>query len=190
MVFVGVDGAPDSNCIDASNPHQKGKAYVVVDEVPVISEKPFISITKSGTYKLNIPPLKLESMGPSYNSKTVENPTQIDFTEVYVATDLDTAKVINAKLASGLHVVLSPGIYHLESPLLLNHDNQILLGLGIPILKPSNGNIAIKVGNVDGVRVAGVLLEAGKKFSKTLLQWGDGTYEGNSANPGFLHDVV
>jgi len=45
------------------------------------------------------------------------------------------------------------------------------------------------VGNVDGVRVAGVLLEAGKLATDSLLQWGDGTYAGNSNLPGFIFDV-
>jgi len=38
---------------------------------------------------------------------------------VYVAKAGDTAATINGKLASGLHVILSPGIYKLEIVLIL-----------------------------------------------------------------------
>ena len=34
------------------------------------------------------------------------NADEIDFTNVYVASDKDTAAVINAKLAQGLHLVM------------------------------------------------------------------------------------
>ena len=50
--------------------------------------------------------------------------------KVYVAREGDTAADINAKLSQGLHVVLTPAIYQIEEPLRLEHDGQILLGLG------------------------------------------------------------
>ena len=39
------------------------------------------------------------------------------------------------------------------------------------------------------MRVGGVLLQAGSGASPTLLQWGDGSYAGNSNSPSFFHDV-
>ena len=114
----------------------------------------------------------------------------VDFSEVYVADNhTDTATTINAKLAAGLHVVLSPGIYSLQSPLHLSHPNQVLLGLGLATLVAANGQPCITVGAVDGVRVAGLLLQAGSKPTKTLLQWGASGHEGDASNPGVLSDV-
>mmetsp|Transcript_91663 Transcript_91663/g.258289 ORF Transcript_91663/g.258289 Transcript_91663/m.258289 type:complete len:407 (-) Transcript_91663:570-1790(-) len=46
-----------------------------------------------------------------------------------------------------------------------------------------------KVGNIDGARIAGVLLQAGPFKAEVLLQWGDGSHLGDAQNPGFLHDV-
>ena len=46
--------------------------------------------------------------------------------QVYVAQPSDSAAAINAKLAAGLHVVLTPAIYDLEAPLQLTHDNQVI----------------------------------------------------------------
>ena len=48
------------------------------------------------------------------------------------------------------------------------------------------------MGNVDGVRVAGVLMEAGSVRSETLLDWGSTSpsqYSGNPLNPGVMTDI-
>jgi len=181
MVFVGVKGAPASNC------GETGKSYTTVDKTPVIAEKPFISI-EDDMYYLNVPTVQRNSVGANFDN--FETPTQIDFSKVYVANAAtDTADSINFKLSEGMHVVFSAGIYSLDSPLLVNRANQVLLGLGLATLLSANGNTVIKVGNVDGVRVAGLLLEAGHKDTPSLLEWGDGSYSGNEKNPGFLHDI-
>jgi len=39
--------------------------------------------------------------------------------------------------------------------------NTVVLGIGFATLIPTKGNIVINVGNVDGVRIAGIVLEAG-----------------------------
>lgn len=106
-----------------------------------------------------------------------------------MANDTDSAATINSKLAQGLHIVLQPGIYHLEDAIKVNNANTVILGLGLATLIPTNGTSAIEVANVDGVRIGGVLLEAGFGATDSLLKWGDQGYAGNSANPGSISDV-
>mmetsp|Transcript_52482 Transcript_52482/g.162546 ORF Transcript_52482/g.162546 Transcript_52482/m.162546 type:complete len:654 (-) Transcript_52482:171-2132(-) len=180
MVFVGTQGAPASHC---GKTHH-GKAIVNVHSTPVIAEKPFISIDGSGKFQLNIPEVQRNRVGPDFSPGRT-----VGFEQVYVARDTDTAAAINAQLKAGLHVVLSPGIYHLEEPLELSTEGQVLLGLGFATLEPTKGTAAVRVGNVDGVRVAGVLLQAGTGETESLLEWGDGSYPGSDDNPGFLYDV-
>jgi hypothetical protein len=51
----------------------------------------------------------------------------VPFEKVYVATpSIDTAKSINLKLSAGLHVVMAPGIYHLEDTIVVPNPNQVL----------------------------------------------------------------
>ena len=57
--------------------------------------------------------------------------TSVDFSNIYVTQLNDTATIMNEKLNQGLHLVISPGIYHLDEPLAVNHANQIILGLGL-----------------------------------------------------------
>ena len=113
------------------------------------------------------------------------------FESVYVANNVtDTAETMNAALASGLHLVITPGVYSLTAPLLVNHTGQVVLGLGLATLVSGNGNAVIQVGNVDAVRIAGpMILQAGTKPTPALLQWGDGTYAGSAAAPGAIYDV-
>jgi len=96
-------------------------------------------------------------------------------------------------LAAGHHVVFQPGVYTLNETLIVGNKDQVLLGLGLATLQTSNGQPAIIVSNVEGVRIAGLLLQAGPgNASPSLLQWGHSTglnVDGDATNPGFLQDV-
>jgi len=61
--------------------------------------------------------------------------------------------------------------------------------MGMATLIPTNGNAAIEVSNVDGVRVAGLILEAGFGATDSLLTFGEAGYAGSSSNPGSINDV-
>jgi predicted heme/steroid binding protein len=183
MVFAGVEGAPTSNC----GRGEGGVPYVTVDDVPVIAEKPFVSFAQDGLYYLNVPTAKRGRRGTDFHVRDL-----INFNYVKVADpSKDNAESINAALAQGLHVVLSPGIYELDVPLQMVADRQVLLGLGLATLVPTSGGAAIEVGDVDGVRVAGVLIQAGPASSDALLEWGpkDVPRAGDGDYPGFMHDV-
>jgi len=133
-----------------------------------------------------IPPVETNKVGPTSNWNAG---TTVDFANVYVATQADTAATINGKLSAGLHVVLSAGNYNLEASINVTKANTAVVGIGFPTLIATSGQPAIVVGNVDGVRVSGILLQAGQRATSSLLQWGTGTYAGSAANPGFLYDV-
>lgn len=202
MVFVGVGGAPTAHC--GQNQQLCQSPYVVVERAPLVADKPFISADAMGMYSLHIPVPRRNSSGPDVstttNGSTRWNPIpSVGFATVYVAiASRDSASSINAKLSAGLHVVLSPGIYKLDDSLHLTTNGQVLLGLGLATLEPTNGTAAVTVGgSVTGARVAGILLQAGTIPSPTLLQWGDParsyTYQGAmsvaDADVGFMHDI-
>jgi len=97
------------------------------------------------------------------------NADQVDFSRVFVANEKDSASVINAKLDQGLHIVLQPGNYYLTDSIKPRKAGQVILGLGIATLISTTGKPCIEVGDVDGVRVAGVLLDAGALEAPSLL---------------------
>jgi hypothetical protein len=148
-----------------------------VDQTPVIAEKPFITVDSSSgsdKFSLQVPAIRNASNGPSW--LVAENEArQIDFENVYVTRVDDTASIINAKLASSWidAVVITPGIYYLDQPLQIVRDNQVLLGLGMATLVSTSGTAVISVAkNLGGIRMAGLLLQAGPQKSPTLLDWG------------------
>ena len=159
---------------------------------PTVSEKPYITVGTDGKYSLQIPPLKTSSSGADFDAAGTR---AVRFEDVYVTHPSDSSATINTKLAAGLHIVFTPAIYNLDQPLIVNSSGQILLGLGLATLVSAAQNVVISIGDVDGVRIAGVILQAGpphpvtKAAAPALLEWGTGRHAGDGAHPGFLHDV-
>ncbi|CAK0810061.1 unnamed protein product [Prorocentrum cordatum] len=180
MAFIGSKNAPEAHC-----GHDDGMPFVTVDQTPVIAEKPFITIDEAGKFYLNVPPSQRDRVGTDFDAGL-----KIPFEEVYVAQEGDSAADINRHLDQGLHLVLPAGIWELDEPLKVGTKNQVVLGLGLATLVSTAGNAVIQVGSVDGVRIAGVLLQAGETLSETLLQWGDDTaFKGDPENPGYASDL-
>lgn len=181
MVFVGCEGAPAQH-LGPPTP------IVSCDSTPVVAEKPFIIVdSSSGTDKFSIclPAVRENSAGAAWRAADMPDQEQIPFERVYVArADVDTASTINQKLAS-LEidaVVITPGIYQIDDTLVVPRSNQVVLGLGMATLQPQTGKPAIRVAEgTSGVRLAGLVFDAGPVKSPTLLEFGS---EG-----GYLQDI-
>eukprot|EP00928_Gymnodinium_smaydae_P028711 TRINITY_DN21835_c0_g3_i1.p1 TRINITY_DN21835_c0_g3~~TRINITY_DN21835_c0_g3_i1.p1 ORF type:complete len:699 (-),score=84.90 TRINITY_DN21835_c0_g3_i1:80-2176(-) len=177
MVFMGVNGAPMNHC---------GQNSVInLKNTPVVAEKPFISFDEdSGKYKLNIPQRTTNKRGVD-----LDPGESVDFSNVYVASDEDSAEKINAQLDGGNHIVLTPGIYRLTEPIVIKKEGTVLLGLGLATLISSNGNACIEVENVAGVRIGGILVAAGPSHTETLVRIGSSKWAGDASNPVMLQDL-
>ena len=182
MVFVG-DGQPPSGSWPAS-------PYTVVATTPVVREKPFLFIEPNGNYYVMVPGLKANSQGPSWSSAAAPG-YSVPIDQFYLAqAGTDTAATMNAALAQGQHLMLTPGIYHLTDPINVTNPGAIVLGLGFATLIPDTGAPTMTIADVDGVTVGGLILEAGVMSSPTLLQIGaSGSSQNHSANPTALFDV-
>ncbi|CAE7360709.1 unnamed protein product [Symbiodinium natans] len=193
LVLVGCTGGPRETL-----PADGSKiALTNVALTPVVAEKPYITIDALGRYSLQVPKPKFRSVGPA-----VEATTSVPFEQVFVARAEDTSSAIQAKLNTGLHVLLSPGIYHLSAPLTLSFKDQVLLGIGMATLvAPNDGSPCVFVESAaTGARVAGIVLQAAFSFhsqsaqlkrpQSSLLEWGrPGETSGDPGNPGVLSDV-
>ena len=73
---------------------------------------------------------------------------------------------------SGKNLILTPGVYDLKAPILVTRPNTIVLGLGFPTLVPQNGTAAMQVLGVPGVKLSGMIFDAGPENSPVLLQVG------------------
>lgn len=183
MVFVGVKNAP-------SGANWPNPPYTVVEQTPVVSEKPFLTIDKAGQYNVFVPALRKESQGTSWQDHQASGES-LPLEKFYIAkAATDSVSTINTALAQGKHLLLTPGIYKLDAPLKVTKANTIVLGLGIATLEPTAGNMAMTIADVEGVKVGGVLFDAGEKNSDVLLQVGENkTTASHAQNPTSLHDV-
>jgi len=180
-VFVGVNGAPATNYPGS---------YTTVDQSPVTREKPFLTVDGSGNYSVFVPAVQTNTSGTTWATST-EAGTSIPISQFYIAhQETDTSATLNAALAAGKNLLLTPGTYHLTSTLQVTNPNTVILGIGIATLEADNGVTAMTTADVDGVVIAGVLFDAGTTSSPILLQVGPtGSSADHSANPATLSDV-
>jgi autotransporter-associated beta strand protein len=182
MVFVG-----DSNPPAGTWP---SKAYTVITNTPLIAEKPYLYFDTNGNYAVMVPALETNSIGTTWASGPTPG-TSIPISQFYVAhSDTDNAASINAALNAGLNLILTPGVYQLNSSINVTRPHTIILGLGYPTLVPQTGAPALIVSDVDGVKVAGLLFDAGPVQSPTLLKVGNGVSSvSHAGDPIFLYDI-
>lgn len=185
MVFVGDINAPSQTNFPTD-------PYTTIDSTPIIREKPYLYITQDGHFAVYEPKLQSETQGPSWmTGATPGNSISID--TFYIAQPQSTdASTINAALNSGKHVIFTPGVFNLDEAIIVNNPNTIILGLGLPSLIPTHGNAAIHVADVDGVTVAGLIIDAGSVTSPALLEIGnsEGPNVRHDSNPTFLYDLT
>ena len=180
MVFVGDDPTPQG--------HWPTKPYTVIDTTPVIREKPYLTIDRDMHYQVMAPALLTDSRGRSWHEPAKAIPIE----QFFIAhADRDNAATLNAALANGQNLLFTPGIYHLEDVIHVTKPDTIVLGLGYATVIPDKGTPAIAVDDVDGVSIAGLILDAGAMNSPSLLQVGptDGTAD-HTKDPTVLYDIV
>ncbi|MGN6375225.1 MAG: adenylyl cyclase [Sphingomonas sp.] len=181
MVFVGVEGAPATRF--------PTPPYTSVDAAPVIREKPFLHVTDDGGWAVFVPALRRDTRGVSW-AKGMPAGHDIPLSRFLIATPATGVGRINAALASGMHLLLTPGIYRLAEPIRVVRPDTVVLGLGLATLLSEQGAIAMQVADVSGVTIAGLLFDAGPVRSPLLLQVGPrGSAAAHSANPTLLADV-
>ena len=181
MMFVGVPNAPVDKW--PKNP------YTVINETPVIREKPYLIFEKS-EYMIKVPELMKNSAGVSWiNGNNQEK--ILPLRDFYIANaNTDNAETINAALLKGKNIFLSPGIYVLDQSLKITRPETIVIGVGMPTLVSHNGNPVVEISDVDGVTVCGLTIDAGKIPSETLFRVGEtNSKNSHEKNPTFLYDI-
>ncbi|MET7869228.1 discoidin domain-containing protein [Streptomyces cyaneofuscatus] len=179
QTFSGVEGAPAT-----SFPEPR---YTTLQTTPISREKPFLYLD-GNTYKVFVPAKRTNARGVSWNG--TPQGTSIDLNQFYVVKPGATAATINQALAQGLNLLFTPGIYHVDQTINVNRADTVVLGLGLATIIPDNGVTAMKVADVDGVKLAGFLIDAGTVNSLTLLELGpQNSSADHSANPTSIQDV-
>lgn len=151
QVFSGTQGAPAQ-----SFPEPR---YTTLDTTPVSREKPFLYLD-GAEYKVFVPAKRVNARGTSWGNGTPQG-TSIPLSQFYVVKPGTSAATMNQALAQGLHLLFTPGVYHVDRTIQVNRADTVVLGLGLATIVPDNGVTAMKVADVDGVKLAGFLIDAG-----------------------------
>jgi hypothetical protein len=181
MVFSGTPGAPGNTF---PNPPE-----TTLGTTPVSRDVPYLYTDGAGRYRVFLPSLRTNASGASWAGGSTPG-TSLPMSQFYVVKAGDTAATINSALASGCNLFFTPGVYHLNQTLNVTKANTVVLGIGYPTLIPDNGVNAMQVADVDGVRLKGLLFDAGTTNSAALLTVGpSGSNANHAANPTTLQDV-
>jgi hypothetical protein len=185
MVFSGVNGAPATNFNTAA----AGPRYTTLATTPVSRDVPYLYIDSAGKYRVFLPSLRTNASGPSWAGGSTPG-SSLPMSTFYVAHEGDSAATINAALANGCNIFFTPGIYHVNQTLHVTKANTTVLGIGYPTIIPDGGVNAMDVADVDGVRLKGLLFDAGTTNSDTLLKVGTAkSAVSHAANPTTVQDV-
>lgn len=182
MVFVGNTNPPSGTW--------PAQPFTTVEKTPVVREKPFLTIDGSGNYSVFVPALENNTKGATWANEAAAGQS-ISIDKFYIAhPDTDTAASINTALDQGKNLLFTPGIYHISDTIQVKNANTVVLGLGYATLIPDKGVVALTTSDVDGVTIAGLVIDAGTDNSPVLMEVGSaGNTQDHSANPTLLSDV-
>lgn len=182
MVFSGVAGAPPASFPNPS--------HTVLGTTPVSRDVPYLYIDGAGKYRVFLPSLRTNASGASWAGGSTPG-TSLPMSQFFTARPADSAATIQGALDRGCNIFFTPGIYQISQTLNVARANTTVLGIGYPTLVPQNGVNAMTVADVDGVRIKGILFDAGLTNSNALLTVGSAGSAGTShaGNPTTVQDV-
>jgi hypothetical protein len=165
QVFLGDNGAP------ATDFGVNGGQYTNIPTTPSSQEEPYLYTDDDGSLRVFVPALRHDSVGPSYASGETAG-YSLPAARFFVADPSTPEAAVNAALASGHDLILTPGVYRLAHPIRIEHPDTIVLGLGFATLIPQDGNVAMETADVPGVKLSGLIFDAGPQSSPALLELG------------------
>jgi len=89
--------------------------------------------------------------------------------------------------------MFTPGVYNIDRSILVWRPDTVVLGLGFATLTAVNGSTPLWLGDVKGIDVSGIMIDAGPVNSPVLLRvgtkLGGALNIGSADDPTVLHDV-
>jgi len=182
-VYSGVVGAP--------SPVFTGQCEqnTVLAASPTTEEEPFLYTGAGGQDSVFVPSVQHATSGTSWSSGK-EAGSSIPLSRFFVASPATPVGEINLALALGKNLVLTPGVYNLNQPILVTRPDTVILGQGFATLVPAHGNAALIVTPNVGVKVSGLIVDAGPVNSPVLVSVGTPGQAGQAAqDPDLIQDV-
>ena len=183
MVYSGVQGAPA--------PAFTGQCQqnTVLSASPVTEEEPFLYADANGNFNVFVPSVQTNSSGTSWASGS-EAGKSLPLSSFFVANPGTPVVAIDLALLAGKNLILTPGVYNLSAPILVSRPDTVVLGLGFATLVPAHGTTPMVVLPNTGVKVSGLIFDAGSVNSPVLLSVGTPLpAAGSATDPDTIQDV-
>lgn len=163
---------------------------------PVTEEEPFLYTGSHGNWDAFVPAVQQNSVGPNFISGS-EAGTSVSLSSFFIASPSTPEFQIQAALNSGHNLVLTPGTYDLNAPITVGRPDTLVIGLGFPVLVPQQGNAALVAVPNNGVKLSGMIVDAGPVNSPVLVSvgtpgfnWGGGWSGADNPNdPDVIQDM-
>ena len=182
QVFCGDPGAPaQSFGVAGANP------YTTLATCPATEEEPFLYTDSHGNYNVFVPGIQHNSSGPAWAGGT-EAGTSIPLSKFFIASPGTSGAAMTAAMARGLNLILSPGVYDLDQSIVVPHPDTVVVGLGMATLVPQHGNAAVIAVSNSGVKLSGLIIDAGPVRSPVLLSVGT-PGPSSATDPDLIQDV-
>ncbi|MFI1096902.1 hypothetical protein [Streptomyces sp. NPDC020917] len=134
-------------------------------------DKPYLYVDAAGAYRVFLPALRDGGAGSPRIGRAAHG-WSVPIDRFFVARPGDSARALNRALAQGRHLLLTPGVYRLADTVRVKWAGTVVLGLGCATLAPVGGTVPMTVADARGVRIAGLLFDAGQGTSPVLLEVG------------------
>ena len=183
QVFAGDVGAPATSFGPGTS------QYTTLATSPVTREEPYLYQDGSGHLRVFVPSVQRDTSGPSWAGGPTPG-TSLPLSRFFLAGPGTRVGAIDAALARGMDLILTPGVYDLAQPIVAPHSNTIVMGMGFATLVPQHGQAAmLALGNA-GVEISGLIFDAGPVTSPVLLSVGTPAPDRASASdPDAIQDV-
>jgi len=146
-----------------------------------------------------VPAVQQNSSGTSWGSGS-EAGRSVPLSSFFVANPDTSVAAIDFELALGKNLILTPGVYNLNAPILVSRPDTVVLGQGFATLVPQHGTAAMIVTPNTGVKLSGLIFDAGRVNSPVLLSVGIpgnsggfggffGGGGGSASDPDLIQDV-
>jgi hypothetical protein len=199
QVFMGDTGKVPAQSFGSVAQEAGGPPpFTTLPTSPVTREAPFLTADAAGQFSVFVPVLAHDSTGPTWTSGPTAG-SSIPITKFFIARPTDSVATIDRALARGQNLIFSPGVFHVDRTIEVRRPDTVVLGLGFATLVADEGVVPMAVANVKGVKLSGLLFDAGPVTSPALLRigspHGDGDNQGqdegrsNADDPTMIQDV-
>jgi hypothetical protein len=181
QVFAGDDGAPAQSF--------PSPPYTTLAATPQSREKPYLYRDRRGELRVFVPSAQADSHGTTWEDGQTPG-RSLSIRDFFVARPTDSVRRIDTELARGRNLILTPGVYDVDRTIAVKRADTVVLGLGLATLTARHGVVPMRIADVRGVDVSGLMFDAGPVESPALLQVGSRhAHKGSAADPTAIQDV-